>query len=81
MNLIPKLGMILLWLACAANVVAPFPSPFGSILMWTAIGLLGAHTIECVVFSSRVAKAGGSKLGHYIQLLLLGVLHAQTLPK
>jgi uncharacterized protein YhhL (DUF1145 family) len=81
MNLIPKLIMVVLWLACGANVAAPFPSPWSAILMWTAIGLLGAHTIECIVFSSRVAKAGGNKLGHYIQLLLFGVLHAQTLPK
>lgn len=81
MNLMLKLVMVVLWLACAVNVVAPFPSPWNTVLLWTAIGLLGAHAVECIVFSSRVAKAGGSKLGHYIQLLLFGVLHAQTLPK
>ena len=81
MNLILKLGMVVFWLACATNVVVPFPSPVGTILMWTAIGLLGAHAIECIVFSARVSKAGGSKLGHYLQLVLFGVIHAQTLPK
>jgi uncharacterized protein YhhL (DUF1145 family) len=81
MNLIPKLVMVVLWLACAINAVMPFASPWGTLLLWTAIGLLIAHTIECIVFSGRVAKAGGSKLGHYVQLLLFGVLHAQTLPK
>jgi uncharacterized protein YhhL (DUF1145 family) len=81
MNLTLKLGMIVLWLAAGINVVAPFPAPFGTILMWTAIGLLAAHTIECIVFSPRVTKAGGSKLGHYLQLVLFGVIHAQTLPQ
>jgi len=81
MNLLQKLVMIALWIAIVINVVVPFPSPWQTILLWTGGFFLIAHTIECVVFSGRVTKAGGNKPAHYIQLLLFGIIHAQTLPK
>jgi uncharacterized protein YhhL (DUF1145 family) len=81
MNLIQKLILVVLWVAIAINVVAPFPSSWHTVLLWTGGFLFIGHMIECVVFSGRVTKAGGSKLGHFTQLLLFGVIHAQTLPK
>ena len=61
MNLILKLTMIVLWLACAVNVVAAFPSPWDTVLLWTAIGLLVAHSpsfVSLVDWRSRTLVPG-----------------------
>lgn len=81
MNQVQKLVLVAIWIACAVNLVTPFPAPWQTILWWLGGGLLGGHIIECIVFSGRIRKAGGNTVVHYIQVLLFGVIHAQTLPK
>lgn len=81
MNVILKIGILLLWIACAVNLVLPFPAPWQAILLWTGGILLVTHAIECAVFASRITRAGGNRAMHFIQVLLFGVIHAQTLPR
>ncbi len=76
-----KIIIAILWLLCIVNLVMPFPGIAETIFFWLLVFLLVAHVIECAVFSKRVMKAEGSKLGHFLQVFLFGIVHANTLPK
>ena len=79
--MIGKLVTLLIWLACGYNLIVPFADPLGQGLFWLAIFLLLAHTVECVVYASRVKKAAGSNAAHFLQLLVFGYFHAISLPE
>jgi len=81
MNSKLKIGLTLFWIACAVSLVIQLPAPIQTVLWWVGGGLLVGHVIECVIFTPRISKAGGNRALHYLQVLLFGVIHAQTLPR
>jgi hypothetical protein len=57
------------------------PQPRGANTDGTAVIFGVAHSIECVVFTERVARAEGSNVGHFIRLFVFGYFHAVELPR
>ena len=72
---ITKIITLLSWLAILVNCFQPFAAPLDTILQWTGVGLLAAHVLEMLVFLPKAEKAGGSKIGHALQLLVFGYAH------
>ncbi len=70
-----KIGTIIGWLAILANIIVPFGGQIETILNWSGIGLLAAHTLEVLVYLPLMNKVGGNKAGHIAQVLVFGVGH------
>jgi len=76
-----KLIVGVTWLACLINLIIPFPAPFDLYIQWLLMATVVAHIIECLIFSSRVQRAGGNKALNYFLVFIFGYAHAMHLPK
>jgi uncharacterized protein YhhL (DUF1145 family) len=76
----PKIGLLVVWLLCAAGFVVATDSMFataGRFVFWL---MLAAHVLEFVLFSARLRQAPGSLPAHFFNTLVFGVLHIRDLP-
>ena len=70
-----------IWLLCVAGYVVAdgtIMSTVAAAVFWL---LVVVHSIECVVFSSRMRAAGGSLAQHIGQTMLFGIFHIRELPR
>jgi uncharacterized protein YhhL (DUF1145 family) len=74
-------GIILLvWALVTLNYFVALPATIATILKFTGIFLLVAHTLECVLFAPRIIQYSKPVLLGFVQVFLFGIVYLRTLP-
>ena len=77
MAILPKVGILVVWLACLASFLAEPGSDagrIGRILFWV---LVVVHAIECGAFYKLLSRAPGSTGSHLARTFVFGMFHVR----
>lgn len=77
---VPKIAVLGLWSALIV-VAAVAGGTAATAAQAVLLVLVVAHLIECVVFLTRLRRAGGSLPGHLLQTFAFGLFHVRELPR
>lgn len=80
MILTAKITTLIAWLFIIANWISPI-ADWQSVLHWSGVFLLIAHSIEVAVFLPAAKKAGGNIFLHALQLFVFGYAHNMQIEK
>jgi uncharacterized protein YhhL (DUF1145 family) len=69
------------WLLCVAGYVLVDGTAVSTVAAAVFWLLVVVHSIECVVFSSRMRAAGGPLAQHIGKTMLFGIFHIRELPR
>ena len=72
---IGKIACLALYVTLAAILVLMPGTSAAMVAFWLAVGLVVAHILEMVVFYGELKRAGGSLVGHLLNVFLFGVFH------
>lgn len=67
-----KSVILILWLACFANIFIPL----SNILNYLLIFLIAAHCLEFIIFYKKIKN---SKIKNFLMVMIYGYLHIQKL--
>ena len=73
-----KIGILIGYVVLIALAVAGSGTA-ASVALWLLVLLAVAHVVEMAVFYGRCKAAGGSMVGHMLQVFLFGVFHVKEL--
>jgi hypothetical protein len=76
-----KAGVLLLWLLCLTGVGAAPESTLwrlGRLAVWLALGI---HSVEYLVLYRYFGRAKGSRLRHFGQVMVFGLIHVWSLER
>ena len=76
-----KIATLALYAVLAALALTQSTSAVGIWSLRILVILAAAHTVEMVVFFKACQRAGGSLVGHLVNVFLFGVFHMQELKK
>lgn len=77
---LPKAILIVLWVLVVINLVVSMPGWAATTLNVVGLFLLFSHLAKCFMFSHKIRINHANSFVGYLQVLLFGVLHLNTLP-
>ncbi len=75
-----KAIFIVLWVLVVVNLLVSMPDWLATTLNVVGLFLLFSHLAKCFMFSHKIRINHANSFVGYLQVLLFGVLHLNTLP-
>ena len=74
-----KIGCLVFYAVLAALAITQSGTQIGTITNWVIVGLIVIHALEVVIFFKLCREAGGSLIGHLLNIFVFGYLHMQEI--
>jgi uncharacterized protein YhhL (DUF1145 family) len=74
-----KISILVLYGVLGAVALTQANTTPGSAALWILLLLAGAHLVEVMVFLPLARRAGGSLVGHMLQVFLFGIFHKREM--
>ena len=74
-----KKGALVLYAILAILAITQAGTQIGAVVNWVIIGLVAIHALEVVIYFNLCRKAGGSLVGHLLNVFVFGYFHTQEI--